>query len=164
MRAILRYNKGLFSNEFARSMQEKRLTHRLHHYWHHACGDAPYPDIKQFNPAAIEDVWPFCFIVNIFAKKPRLLYQYNAMGEEICGLYGADVVGELVKENPAEFPGRALYKMFHQVVEECEHLHTGGNFLTRENRMAKYRACLLPLGNKKKGVTHILVGLSYRVF
>jgi hypothetical protein len=144
-------------------MEELRLTRRLHRYWDHIRKEREFPDIYQLNTSAIEDVWPFCFKVSIDTSK-GISYKYEYMGEPIAKLYGDDMTGRAIEHNARDFPGSVIHTKIPQAVETRLPLTDDGHFVNRLGQMIKYRACILPFGNDKDGVTHVVVGLSCRVF
>lgn len=144
-------------------MQEHRLTLRLMRYWELIRKGRTYPEIIQFNAAAVEEIWPYCFRVSVQSQAvPHYAYEY--MGEVIAGLYGRDLTGMVVNRHMKQFPGAVLHGKLDHVVASNEPLLDEGHFVTEQGKLIKYRACLLPFGNEKKGLTHIVVGLSCRVF
>lgn len=143
-------------------MQEQRLTYRLTHYWQKIRKDKAYPDMRHFNQAAVEDLWPNCFRVTV-DNKERHLYRYEYMGEAIRSLHGRDLIGQPVEMHVMTFPGKVIHKKFDQAASG-EAVEDQGHFLNNEGQLIKYRACLLPFGNEERGVTHLLIGLSWRAF
>lgn len=143
--------------------QEQRLTFRLKAYWDKAKKANAMPDIRHFNSAVIEDLWPNCFQVSLMPGT-QISYKYDYMGRPLIDLYGKDLTGMMLDEHSPEFPGMIIHKKLLGVVQSGVPLQDEGNFLTRQSKMIKYRACLLPFGTAADGVTHIIVGLSYRAF
>ena len=145
-------------------MQEQRITRRLLTYWDGVRKSQQIPDILRFNSAAIEDVWPYCLRILVDARHKKSVFNYEYMGEPIARLYGRDLTGLIVDQTTRQFPGKVIHHKFEQVLHEKTPMSDAGHFINEEGRMIKYRACILPFGTPKKGVTHIVVGLSCRVF
>lgn len=144
-------------------MIEQRLNRRLMKYWNLVRKARPLPEIQQFNPAAIEDVWPFCFRVSV-DRRHRLSFKYEYMGEPIAKIYGQDLTDMTVDCRMKHFPGAVIHQKLADVVEKGAPLIDEGHFMAQQGYLIKYRACILPFGNTKKGMTHIVVGLSCRYF
>jgi hypothetical protein len=144
-------------------MEELRLTRRLHRYWEHIRKDKDMPDIHQLNHATIEDVWPYCFRVKVDTRK-GISYKYEYMGEPIAKLYGDDLTGRAIEHKARDFPGAVVHDKIPEAVEKAIPVNDDGHFVNRAGKLIKYRACILPFGNEKEGVTHVVVGLSCRVF
>lgn len=94
----------------------------------------------------------------------RALYTYEYMGEPIIALYGRDMTGLHVDEKMKQFPGAVVFRKMGEVVQDGCPKEDTGYLMNDAGRMIKYRACFLPFGDKKKGITHIIVGMSYRIF
>jgi hypothetical protein len=143
---------------------DKRLTARLKKHWERIRKGRALPEMARFNPGPVDDLWPQCFLVSVDGRGQRLLYKYEYMGEELVALYGRDLTGCYTDERMAQFPGAIVCRglgpaaMYRQALEE------DGFFVNDHGRLVKYRACFLPFGSEAKGVTHIVVGLSGRVF
>ena len=144
-------------------MHEQRLTLRLLRYWELMRKDAPYPPISHFNSEVVGELWPFCFKTAV-DKRKKTAYTYEYMGDELAKLYGQDLTGMTIDYNMTQFPGGVVHKKLPEVVESGAPLLDDGHFLNQEQGLIKYRACYLPFGDSKKGVTHIVVGLSCRKF
>jgi hypothetical protein len=144
-------------------MEELRLTRRLHRYWDHIRKDCDLPDVHQLNSAALDDVWPYCFKVGIDTRK-GISYKYEYMGEPIAKLYGDDLTGRAIEHKAKDFPGAPIHAKIPEAVESRKPINDDGHFVNRAGKLIKYRACILPFGNEKDGVTHVVVGLSCRVF
>ncbi len=86
------------------------------------------------------------------------------MGEPVAEMYGRDLTGTVVDQTTKQFPGKVLHYKFDQVLDCKSPLSDDGHFINEAGKLIKYRASILPLGNKKKGVTHIIVGISCRYF
>lgn len=145
-------------------MQEQRLTRRVLKYWEMVRKDAPIPEIRRLNTAAIEDVWPSCLQVNVNNRGKIPVYTYEYMGAPIAAIYGRDLTGMVVDQTTKQFPGKVLHNRFNDILDKKVPMHDDGHFLSEHGKLIKYRACLLPFGTAQKGVTHIVVGLTCRYF
>lgn len=146
-----------------RIMQEQRITHRLKSYWDLIKKDERYPDIHRFNVGAVEDVWPSCFRVSVSpGTPPGFTYEY--MGEELAMMYGHDLTGLTVDKRMAHFPGSVLHERLDNIMLKKEPMQDSGHLINYDGKMIRYRACLLPFGNERDGITHIICGLTCRFF
>ena len=132
-------------------------------YWELIRKDKPYPEIIHFNSSVIEELRPFCFKVEV-SKRKKDSYTYEYMGHGIAGLYGHDMTGMTIDYTMTQFPGAVVHRKLPEVVESQIPMHDDGHFLNEKQGLIKYRACYLPFGIQKLGVTHIIVGLSCRKF
>lgn len=144
-------------------MQEQRLTQRLFRYWELIRKYNKMPQIEHFNSAAVEDLWAQCMIVSADTRK-GVVFKYEMMGDYIVKTYGKDLTAQVVEMNNVSFPGGGMYKKLLAMMEQPVPLEDAGYFLNEAGEMVKYRACFLPFGTEAKGLTHILIGLSFRAF
>ena len=144
-------------------MHEQRLTFRLKSHWDALRKDEPLPDIHHFHTDAVEDLWPFCFKVRIDGNRPPQ-FTYEYMGEELKKLYGHDMTGMTVNRKMAHFPGSVLHERLDNVVSTRTAMQDQGHLINYDGKLIRYRACLLPFGNKQGELTHILCALSCRFF
>ena len=145
-------------------MIEKRLSTRLLGYWNGVRKNDDFPDIKRFNVGAIEDIWPNCFRVSVDQRGRVPAYKYEFMGETIAKVYGRDLTGMIVDKSTRQFPGKVIHHKFADIIKECVPMQDEGHFINEKGDLIKYRACILPFGEQRKGITDIVVGLSCRVF
>ena len=144
-------------------VQEQRLTGRLLKYWQLLRKTHAIPEMEQFNSDAVSDLWPQCFLLNVDTHG-SVAYKYEVVGQSITTVYGRDLTGLAVDTNSKKFPGSIISKKLAETVDQQQPSEDHGHFVSDDGKMVKYRACFLPFGNDKKGVTHIIVGLSFRVF
>lgn len=146
-------------------MQEQRITRRLQTYWDRLKKeDEAYPDIHRFNHTVVEDIWPFCFRVSVGNDKPAH-FTYEYMGEELSKIYGHDLTGVTVDPRVSHFPGSVLHLRLDNVVQSGGvPMQDNGHLINFDGKLIRYRACLLPFGSERDGLTHIIGGLSCRFF
>jgi hypothetical protein len=143
-------------------MHEQRLTVRLRKYWDMLRKAQDWPEIQKLNPAVIEDIWQQCFMVSIDAGAATT-YKYEHVGNVITDIYGRDLTGLRVGDKNNELPGAVMISKLPGVIKERAPIDDDGFFINSSSRQVKYRACFLPFGNDK-GITHIVAGISFRVF
>ena len=145
-------------------MIEKRLTERLSRYWSQIRADKSLPDIRHLNPERIYDLWPNCMtleVVNMHARS--LAYTYQYVGDGMRKVYGKDLTGEMSMSKLRDQPGWQLLRKVDDVTAQPRIETEEGQFINANNRIVKYRACLLPFGTGDK-VSHVVVGMSYKEF
>ena len=143
--------------------KEQRLNNRLQAYWELTRKGKKFPQIEHFNNAVVEDLWPQCVVFSIDTRK-GIVFKIDTIGEYIIKAAGKDMAGQMVESNSATFPGRILYKQLVSMVPAPELKVDGGFFLKDNGVMEQYRAIFLPFGNDFRGLTHVIVGLSFRSF
>lgn len=145
-------------------MQEKRLATRLLSHWNKTRKAEQYPGINKFNTVPIEDIWTHCFRVSVVGRAKVPTYKYEYMGEGVAQVYGRDLTGMIVDHSTRQFPGKVIHGRFSEILRDKLPLQDEGHFTNDSGEIIKYRACLLPFGNAKRGVTDIVVGLTCRHF
>ncbi len=147
-------------------MQEKRLTKRLIAYWEQLRKEQPMPLWEQFNSAAFTDIWQHCCGWSVEAGKTGLnVYTYTYVGHAVKeALGGDDPTGQRFTGDLTHFPGARIVKRIDQTVKERFPLIDEGQFINPDNRLIKFRSCLLPFATKREGVVQVVMGLSWRAF
>ncbi|NBO18075.1 MAG: PAS domain-containing protein [Proteobacteria bacterium] len=144
-------------------VNEQRLTQRMIGYWQLIKKSNEMPQIEHFNSAAVEDLWQQCMMVSVDTRK-GVLFKCEFMGDHLIKAYGRDMQSEIIESTNAAFPGVGVYKRLQQMVGGNTPQEDSGFFLNKGGDMVKYRACFLPFGKESKGLTHVIIGLSFRAF
>lgn len=148
-------------------MHEKRLTTRLIDYWERIRGGASaYPLFQQFNPGAVDDIWQNCLALQAQPNQGGTQqYVYVHCGETVQEAIGQDVRGQVLSTNMKFFPGAKIIKRIDEVVSLTtpSPLLDDGQFVNKNGKVIKYRACLLAFGGEN-AVTHVIIGVSWRAF
>ena len=145
-------------------MHEQRLTDRLTKYWDLLRKEDALPTFAKFNSSAIDDVWSYCvlFAVNPSANDNKSFTFYR-MGDKVKDLYKEDLTGNTLSSKQRMFKGAAIVKRMDEVVKNAEPVFDSGQFVNTDNKIVKFRSCLLPFGSTGE-VTHVVAGLSWREF
>ncbi len=145
-------------------MHDKRLSDRLTTYWYQLCRDQHLPLFSKFNSAAIDDIWDSCILFTVHTSPNHgKSYTFYQMGDKVRKLYQEDLIGNSLKPKQKMFKGAAVIKRIDEAVKNAEPITDHGQFIGENNKVVKFRSCLLPFGNEK-GVTHVIAGLSWREF
>lgn len=146
-------------------MHEQRLIVRLGNYWEMLKKDNDMPAIEQFNPHVVGDLWPKCVRIQLDHRNPSATtYRYEYLGEEAIAMLGADLTGRTVDVRVREDNGLKIVK-FIEMVSQTQKMQVDENqFTNSRGQLVKYRCCFLPFGDVKRGITHILIGISQRAF
>lgn len=143
-------------------MMEKRLTVRMSELWESVAKGEPPPEYVRFNPSSIQDIWPQCFALKFEpgASGGRIEY----IGKQIVSLFAGLKEGSHLSPQMKIFPAAQLIRRFPEVVTDHAILTDEGQFVNNNNKVVKYRSCLLPFGSKEGGITHVVMGISWREF
>lgn len=146
-------------------MFDKRLTIRLINYWRQLRKEHLMPHMGQFNPSVVEDVWPFCCHLRVLrGHGGKLQYTVAYIGAEITKVYGKNLMGAELTASQHSFPGMGLLKRIGEAVARPQVMEDESHFHNERRMIVKYRACLLPFGSVREGVTDVVVGMSWREF
>ncbi|MEQ1705954.1 MAG: PAS domain-containing protein [Rickettsiales bacterium] len=147
-------------------MNDNRLTARLTSYWENLKKDDIVPDFKKNNPARIADLWEQCFVLSLLPNNFNY-YKYEYIGDKIKKLYGEDVTGTMVNIGNSKFPNSVIMPKL-QAIKSLSDMKSptedSGQMVQNSGKIIKYRSVLLPFGNEKSGLTHIIAGISHREF
>ncbi len=146
-------------------MNELRLTDRLTSYWNNIKKDNVIPEFAQFNSSAVSDLWQQCILFTVHptteGRTPTL--SFYQVGDAVKSLYKGDVVGQPFNPAQRHFQGAAVVRKIDEMLANPQPIVDMGQFVGPNNKIVKYRSCLLPFG-KGGVVTHVIAGLSWREF
>ena len=146
-------------------MYEKRLTVRLEKYWDLIRKDAPLPPYAQFNRSSVQDAWDNCMIFAAQPSASKPIFRVSEAGEQIVELLGHDVIGrDASKASMRNFGGGKIADTVLATAESRAPELLEGKYVNPNNKIVKYRACLLPFGAEDEAISHILAGISWREF
>lgn len=148
-------------------MHDKRLTQRLTDYWDRLRRDAQLPQIEQFNPRPLEDIMGNCCMWKVDVGGPNnntLLYSSEFVGDGLKEIIGSAITGEVFSPHATNFPAARILGKISHAVEDKTVIGDAGQFVHDDNRVVKYRSCLLPFGTRDGKVTNVLLGVSWRKF
>ena len=124
------------------------------------------PNFAQFNAAAIGDIWPNCIVFEVLPgvenQPPNLSAQ--TIGSNLRSIYANEMLGKAFNATHSHFRNAKIMEHTQDVITAKMHALSEGQYVNDNNKIVKFRACLLPFGNKDAKVTHILVGLSWREY
>jgi hypothetical protein len=147
-------------------MQDQRLNTRLTNYWNLLRKAQPMPEYGHLNRAAIHDIWEQCIIYRIEQVQAGALpeFYFLSIGEKLASMYGRDMLGKTVSAGNKQFAGAEVLKKLPALLLEPAPIFDEGQFVNKQHKIVKYRACLLPFGSPEGKVTHVMCGLSWREF
>ena len=75
-----------------------------------------------------------------------------------------DLTGQQVTPSIRTVPGTSVIKKLDASLPMREPVLEQGSLINNDDKMIKYRSCILPFGNKKFDVSHAIIGLSWKIF
>lgn len=145
-------------------MLEKRLDDRLTKYWELLKKDEILPAFGKFNSAALDDIWDSCVLFSVNkSNSDNKSYTFYRMGDKVRKLYNEDLTGNTLKPKQKAIKGATIVQRIDDVVTQLIPIHDSGQFVNDNQKIVKFRSCLLPFGTENE-VTHVVAGLSWREF
>ena len=139
---------------------ERRVPLRLLAYWEKLRRGRPMPSERDLVPEDISDLWDNCFLIPV-QNIPPSSYRYSYIGRNIMEVYGgAPPTNDMTK---AITPPAGVIDVCMTVLQNRKPLIESGEFTRHDNRVVKYRQCLLPLGEGDE-VRVIFGALHLKVF
>jgi hypothetical protein len=149
----------------AEFVSERRLVNRLKSYWDLSRGSAELPLFSHFNKSTIEDIWKNCILVSVTNSGRQILYKYDHVGESAVEAFGKDLTGIYASSyEKSLMHGSNLLKYLDKSVEERSFLVSQGQFVNAEDKIIKFRDCILPFVDTQNNVSNLVIGLSWRAF
>lgn len=145
-------------------MQEKRLSERLVSHWRRRKAGAFLPEFVSFAPEALEDsVWSHCCVFDVQKRGNKWVCTVNQAGEQIQRAVGRDITGEIIPVGYGQFQPVRLVNKLEGVIMSAEPLYDAGHFTNDQQRIIKFRSCLLPFG-RGNSVSQLVLGMSWMAF
>ena len=139
---------------------ERRLVLRLLGHWRSLCGDRKMPAISDIDPAAIPDMWPHSFVLDV--EKTEGGYVFRALGDQIDKNIAGSLIGMRVTDAPTDaLPGMAL-SYIGEVLEKGVPISRGGEFFKPNGTRVLFRSVLLPMGDTENTINGILGAANCR--
>lgn len=145
--------------------QQQRLTERLISHWKLIKEAESCPDLSKLSRQAIADIWPSCVTIKtqpvVEGAVPK--FQFSEVGTLARSLFKDDPTGQYFTINVKVMPAARLIKRVVELTPTSEPIVDEGQFVNEKSKVVKFRSCLVPFGNVA-GITHVVVGLSWREF
>lgn len=136
---------------------ERRLVLRLLDYWRRVCQDRNWPAPDDFYPAAIPDLWDYCFLIDLTGE-PTFTY----VGEYHHGMYGIDFEGAVLSKADQNTLLSRSASYVADVVKRTVPVTYGGQFIDRRGYNVLYRSIMLPLSTDNRTIDVVLGGANCR--
>ena len=139
---------------------ERRLVLRLLGHWRSLCGDRGMPALPDLDPAAIPEIWPHSFVVQI--DQAGGAHTFQAVGDQIEIASSQTLAGKQVTEaDPNALSGIALAYL-DEVLKKGVPVSRGGEFTTQTGSRVLYRSVLVPLSDDGTTISGILGAANCR--
>ncbi len=144
-------------------MLENRLSVRLSNIWEKLAELNPPPMFAQFNIAPISDIWQQCATLKI---EPNIgdgnyCFTLDFIGDVAKKLLPNITQGQRITTKSMNMQLKKYLGDIAGVITECKTLLNSGTIVGQNNKIVKYRTCLLPFTDKNAQVVYIVVGFSW---
>ncbi len=140
---------------------ERRINLRLLSYWEKLRHGRDMPPLSEFNPDDLRDLWESCFLIEM-AQLDKSDGHYKHLGQFIRDSYEQGTIkgdsGAMISPDPF-----VTQQHFRSVIASGKPLLDEGEFSNGDNKIVKYRQCLLPLGASGK-VEAVFGGMNFKIF
>jgi hypothetical protein len=138
--------------------RERRLVLRLLGHWRDLADDRAMPRVSDVDGAAIPELWPYCFMLDVRGAEPVFTY----VGEFHVASVGRDPTGQPLSSVPPETLLSQGLSYYPRVLARAIPITLGGQFVNREGRTVLYRSIIMPLGEGEGPVPSLLGGANCR--
>jgi hypothetical protein len=139
---------------------ERRLVLRLLGHWRSLCDDNKLPLFADIDAAAIPDIWPHSFLLEIDPREGGA--SFRALGDQIDKHPSGSLVGMRISDAPADvLPGLVLTYV-DEVLEKGVPISRGGVFSNPDGTRVLFRSILLPIGDEANNICGILGAANCR--
>lgn len=143
-------------------LSERRLVLRLLDYWRAACHERRWPAPDDFYPAAIPDLWDYCFVIDLGGASDGAEPIFSYIGDYHRRIYDLDLAGvALADAEQNTLIGRAA-SYVADVVSRSVPVTYGGQFIDSRGYGVLYRSIMLPLSRDNQTITAILGAANCR--
>jgi len=133
--------------------KERRLVYRLRNYLESLRHDRPYPALGDIDPAAIPDIWPWCFVIDVGCKGPLPEFQY--MGPHFA-VYSRLFVGS-ERDNIADSTmlDKATER-WSEVMEQAKPIIVEEEITRFDRRRLLFRSAMFPLSDDQIHINFVI--------
>jgi hypothetical protein len=138
--------------------RERRLVLRLLGHWRELTGDRAMPRASDVDGAAIPELWPYCFMLDVRGTEPVFTFVGSYHVESL----GHDPTGQPLSSIPSETLLAQGLSYYPRVLARAIPITLGGQFVNRDGRTVLYRSIIMPLGEGDGRVPALLGGANCR--
>jgi hypothetical protein len=147
------------------SGQERRVSNQLEKFWNELRGDQEIPFERDLDISELEELWPYCFIIEITAKDDgETNYMYSYIGESIIEAYGDDLTGKSVYAHLIAPYTEDLLQKFGEVSTTKKPIADDSEFVNLQGALIRYRQGLVPFAYPDGSVGYILGAMKWRSY
>ena len=139
---------------------ERRLVLRLLAHWRHLSGSRAYPSVVQINPDEFDDMWPWCFTIEVkgYETDPVM----RAVGVAIGRLHEEPLQNVALSALPQKSLISHATGYWRESYTRRIPVTRGGQFTRLDGASVLFRSILLPMSEDGETITALLGGATCR--
>jgi len=138
---------------------ERRLVLRLLTHWRGLIGEGDFPSFADIDPAAIPDMWPFCFVLDTIEHPDNPIVRIAQPG---IAPQAPKVIGKHVSQLARATLLSQACSYIEEVVRKGVPISRGGDFIRADGMRILYRSILLPMSDDGVTVCGLLGAANFR--
>ncbi len=139
---------------------ERRMVRRLLDYWNALGGPGSLPSLKDFNVEAIPDFAPHCFVLDLTGDPDDPVFR--VVGTALTVNCGRHLAGKPLSATPRFSLLSRLTDHNRQVLESKAPAEFEAEYVTEQGVRMVYRAIMLPFGEDRQAIDHIVGAITWR--
>ncbi len=139
---------------------ERRMVLRLLAHWRDWCGSDRFPSFENVEPAAIEEMWGYCFVLDFlgFTDDPVI----RMVGDDLL----AYLPGPIAHIRLSEAPPKSLIEhaagYYGEVLSREVPISRGGQFKKYDGKKVLFRSIILPMSDDGYTISGLLGAANCR--
>jgi hypothetical protein len=139
---------------------ERRLVLRLLGYWRSICGDRSFPSFAEVDPAAIPDMWPHCFVLEVVGQESDPVFRH--VGVDLASHSDVLLAGRRLSDVPSNTLAAHAVSYAQAVIAKRVPVSRGGEFNRDGNIRVLYRSIILPMSDDGETVSGLFGAANCR--
>lgn len=139
---------------------ERRLVLRLLSHWRDLTGEREYPSFSELDPAAIPNIWNYCFVLDIEGHREDPLFR--VVGPGFAAYSPVDLRNLPISQAPGACLVEKAVAFAHEVITKQVPISRGGEFLKPDGVKVFYRGIILPMSDDGVTVSGLLGAANCR--
>jgi hypothetical protein len=133
---------------------ERRLVLRVLLYWRERCGALWAPPLAEIEPAAMPEMWPHCFVINVAGGGAGPVIE--SCGPAFAGYADEKLDGLALSALAGDGIVQGCIGYLPEVVARMVPISRGGAISGKDHTRFLYRSILLPLSDDGERLTRVL--------
>lgn len=142
------------------SGMERRLVLQLLSHWRRLCGEQALPSFADVDPAAMPDLWPNCFVLDVAGHRDDPVFR--AAGAVYAAFADIDLCNRRLSELPRNTLAEKSTSYVQEVIAKEVPISRGGEFVNAHGTTILFRSIMLPMSDDGKTLSGLLGAANCR--